>query len=451
MNLKSVKSWLILALCASSIVNFFLQSESVRLLSAALTLIVFALALPGARRFTGVLSLIMFISALFIHLRTGGGLYATAEIIVANLPLITLIIAVPLLSVPWKEEGYFSSVQTLIRRWHANSRRIFAGISGFIFIFGPVLNLGILRLVHDMVKDLKLSERLLARAYLTGFSAIVIWSPFFASTAYVLYLLDVPIADYVPIGLPFAILQLVIGNLLFWFAAKKLARSRRELPPEAVPALSAADRNNILYLILMLSVIIVSIFAIEIFTRYPIMIIVVMVSVLFPFAWGAVRNKWRRLRAQLAEYKSNSVTSMDNEIIMLVSAGMFGASLSGTPLSAGIQEVFVSVSSFSFPLFGAGIILIIMILGAAGLHPIAVVAVLASQMSPELIGARPETLALFIMIGWSAVAVISPVMALNVLVSQYLNRSSYEVGIGSNALYLACLVGIGTLYASLFC
>jgi len=143
------------------------------------------------------------------------------------------------------------------------------------------------------------------------------------------------------------------------------------------------------------------------------------------------------------------MSSMDNEVLMFISAGMFGAVLSGTSVSSGIQEVFITVAGFSFILFCLAVLAVMAVAGVIGLHPLVMVTVFVSQMNPDLLGARPEALALLLMIGWAIMAIISPITPLNLIVSSSVNRSSFETGIRYNGLYLVCLAVMGTLYVTL--
>lgn len=448
MNLRTVKGNLFLLLCLCYVVDFFAESESVTLLTAAAVLASFVLGLFGVRRFYGIMGLVMASSAVWLTLRKGGGLDDIAHNVVTNLPLISLLIVVPLLSIPFREEGYFASVKALIRSWTTNAGRIFAAISAYLFVFGPVLNIGALRIAHDMIKDLKLDERLLARSYFTGFSTVITWSPFFASVTLVMSLLDVSVAGYVPVGLPFAVLEMLAGFALFWLTSRKMAVSR-EGPPAAARALTREDRNRALVLVGMMLAIVASIFCLEALLGYPIILIVVLVSMAVPVLWAAVRNKWRQLYAQFAEYKRHSVAAMDNELVLFVSAGMFGGALAGTSASEGIQSVLGAAASFSFPLFCVGIVFAMGLLGLIGIHPILAVTVILSQLDPAAIGARPEALALLFMVGWVTMAIISPVTPLNFLVSRFLNRSYLEVELKYNAWYLVCLAALAALYVTL--
>jgi len=450
MNLRSVKGNLFLLLCLGYVADYFTKSDTVTLLTAAAVMASFVLGLFGVRKLYGFMGLVMASSAVWLTLRKGGGLDNIAHNVVTNLPLISLLIVVPLLSIPFREEGYFASVQALIRSWTTNARRIFAAIGAYLFVFGPVLNIGALRIVHDMIKDLELDERLLARSYFTGFSTVITWSPFFASVALVMSLLDVTVAGYVSVGLPFAFLEILVGYGLFWLTSRKAAPVSGGEALPAGDALTREDRNKVLALLGMMLAIVASIFCLEAILRYPIILIVVLVSMACPVLWAAFRNKWRQLYAQFVEFKRHSVAAMDNELVLFVSAGMFGAALAGTSASEGIQSVLGAAASFSFPLFCVGVLCAMALLGLAGIHPILVVTVLLSQLDPAAIGARPEALALLFMVGWVIMAIISPVTPLNFLVSRFLNRSHLEVGLKYNAWYLACLTVLTAFYVTLF-
>jgi hypothetical protein len=451
MDLKTAKSNLMITLCILYIVNFYLHADVLTILTVLIIAVIFALGLMTVRKFYGILSLSMAGFSVWMTLRSGGGLFDVAEITMSNFPLLMLIIVVPLLAIPFKEEGYFASVQTLIRSWNTNARRIFVSIAGFLFVFGPILNIGAMRIVHEMIKDLALNARMIARAYFTGMSTAFTWSPFFASVALVLFMLDTPVTGFISIGLPFSVLQLALGYGLFLLGLRVKGETRRRNDGLAadVPPLAPKDRNNLVIMLVLLIAVMASIFVVEIMLGYPIMFVVVMVSIAFPILWGAVRNRWRQLYDQFLAFKSTSMSAMDNEVLMFISAGMFGAALGGTSVSSGLQELLITLASFSFILFCLTVLAVMAAGGLIGIHPLVMVTVFVSQMNPDLLGARPEALALLFMIGWVIMAIVSPITPLNLIVSNSVNRSSFETGIRYNGLYLICLAVMGTVYVTL--
>jgi hypothetical protein len=136
---------------------------------------------------------------------------------------------------------------------------------------------------------------------------------------------------------------------------------------------------------------------------------------------------------------------MNNEIVMFLSAGLFGSSLSGTVVAKGIQVFLNEVSATSFLLFIAVVMSIVLLLTFVGIHQIVVITTLVTQMNPETIGARPEALALLLMVSWSASAVLSPINPLNLLVSGFVGKSSLSVGLRLNGFYLLTMLISGAV------
>lgn len=128
----------------------------------------------------------MFISGVGIHLISNNVIAVIANDIVANVPLLVLFILVSLISIPLKIAGYFDSVEHFMKKLRGNPRKLYACISFSLFFLGPILHIGVIRLFHEMIKDLKIDVIILAKSYIVGFSTVLLWSPYVASVALVL-------------------------------------------------------------------------------------------------------------------------------------------------------------------------------------------------------------------------------------------------------------------------
>ncbi|MFG6114811.1 hypothetical protein ACGTN9_06455 [Halobacillus sp. MO56] len=318
---------------------------------------------------------------------------------------------------------------------------------------GPVLNLGSIRVLHETIKDIKLSSVLLAKSYLVGFSTVILWSPYFASVALVLYYLEVPFASYVPLGLTMAVIQMVIGNLLFRFYSRANGTEKGKQEEAAITELKEVNsqqnsmhRKKLWSLIGIITLLMGSIFLLEYITKWPMMFLVSLVSVGYPLLWSLVTRQWKRVEKHFMEFKDRSLPRMNNEVVLFISAGLFGKALQGTIIAASIRKFLNHIASMSFLLFILAVMGIIVSLCFIGIHQIVVVTALVTQMDASFIGTTPEVLALLIMISWSMAAVLSPVNPLNLLVSGSVKHSGVDVGFKWNGIYLLSMFVIGTIF-----
>lgn len=451
------KSLLILSMCGLYIFNFFVNHEFLTLVLASLTLLVFLNSIVSARKFPRLFSIFMFLAGFIIIILKGGGLLTIANGILMNLPLLTLIILAPLISIPIKAGGYFQSIHYFLEKMASNARLMFASISAFLFCFGPILNLGSIRVLHEMISDLKLNPILLAKAYLVGFSTAILWSPYFASVALVLFYLDLAVSNYIFLGIGFAIIQLIIGNILFWLYLKKDEAEHKtvHLSP-TIDHLNRVDSNERVNhskkmgsLFLILIFLLGMIFGLEHLTKWPMMLLVSLISIVFPILWCTFMKIWPKAKHHYKEFTVNLGKTINNETVMFISAGIFAKSLIETNFTNSINHVLNGVASTSFLLFSILVIVVIVILSYVGIHPIVVVTVLIVQIDPAMIGTTAEVLTLLFMISWSMSAALSPINPLNLLLSSSLGKSGVIIGLKWNGLYMLSMFITGILFVYL--
>lgn len=139
-----------------------------------------------------------------------------------------------------------------------------------------------------MVAGLKLRPKVLANFYLIGFTSAMLWSPYFASVAIVLYEVGADIHKYVMLALPVAIVHLFVGNLLFSF-------KKNELNQNVWVNVSSHENNkktdrihliNISKLFGFLLMLISLLLVIETVTKLPMLLIVSLIAIFLPTIWG---------------------------------------------------------------------------------------------------------------------------------------------------------------------
>lgn len=442
-NLLMIKSNILLTMCILYILHFFTDLYSIKLILATLTGIAFVLCIPKATYVPKYLSILMTIIGVYIGVINENGIEAIVDGVIKNVPLLTLILLVPLLSIPLEIGGYLKEIRFYIQKFINNPKKTFVNIVLYIFLLGPVLNLGVVRVVHDLINKLNINEKLLGKAYLTGFSAVIIWSPYFSSVALVLFLLEIPVLEYLPFGLMLAIIVLVIGILVF----KNEEITTKEITIEENQVENTLkNRKKSIKMFFSIFVLIVSAFLFEFLTKWPMMLIISIISVIFPIIYVCSYRKFTDFKRHIKIFRTEIVISMNNEVVIFVSVGIFGQAISGTNFANKIAFLFFQVSSYSFIIFLIVIAAFIISLSFAGIHPIIFVTAVMTQISPKVIGTSPIVLALITMLSWSISAVISPSNPLNLLVSQYVKQPSIVVGLKLNWIYLLAISVAGITY-----
>lgn len=445
-------------MCTSYILFFLTSVSFFKYLMAVLALIVFIICIPKSKPLPKYFSMLILVISISILVRKGEGIEGVLLAISTNVPLLTLLILVPLISIPIKSGSYIDSIYYYLGRMVKVPIKLFSSVSISVFLLGPILHLGSIRLINEILKDLQLKKDLLAKAYVTGFSTIALWSPFLGSVALTLYYLDISIANYIYFSLPLAFILLIVGNLLFLLNDKRSYRNQKGSNISTDGSRNSLHQNQgenekhlfILFKLCFLIVLfIISVLLMEKITQWPMMFIISIVSIITPVIWSIVFRKRAELIEHVGIFKNQSVPNMNNEVVMFLSAGLFATALSGTSFAQSVNILLQQISSISFLVFAIATVLIVLVTTLIGVHPIVVITILVTQIDPAFIGARPESIALLLMLSWSISAVLSPTNPLNLIVSESVKQSSFTVGFRLNGFYVVMMFVVGLTYVYL--
>jgi hypothetical protein len=164
-----VKSLLILAMCLAYIVQYLTNSYIFVFFLVGFCVVVFLFSISVAQTLPRYFGVGMFITGMIINILKGNAIEGTVNGILANLPVLSLVILVPLLTIPFKIGGYFDSIHFYMEKFALRLRNLFGSITILMFCLGPILNIGTIRILHEMIKDIKLAPEILAKSYLVGF------------------------------------------------------------------------------------------------------------------------------------------------------------------------------------------------------------------------------------------------------------------------------------------
>jgi hypothetical protein len=439
----SLKTLAIIVMCVIYITHFFLQIDQLEWIIFVLAVFIFGssiIHLRGIPKYTGI---ILTASGLSIIVYTGQGIQELMDGFIVNLPLLILILLVPLISMPLKTSGHFKAVQDMMKKWLGDAKKTFITLTSILFFLSPVLNLGTIRIVHDMVSKLRIHPAILAKSYMIGFSSIVLWSPYFAAVLLPTYYLNISVVSYFPYGFGLSLVQFSVGMFIFflWIKTSKLTVTT-DLEIGSAP-FNKHLYVRIIQLVFLLISLIAVILLLEAWTGWPITMLVTIISISFPIVWGVFKRNWGQMKEDFSQHLHSITHSMNNEIVLFLGAGLFGSALSSTVLTEWIRIFLIDVSSYSFIVFILVIMFTVAILAFVGVHQIIVVPILAMQMNPEMIGTSPIVLVLTLVFAWSFSTLLSPLNALNLMISSLLSRSPLIVGVRWNGLFAFVMLAIG--------
>jgi hypothetical protein len=445
--MAALRSGLILSMCIAFLAMYFIQANWLQIIVSVLALASFLAGAASAGKLPRILGLLMMSMGIAIEWMKGTGLSGISQGLFLILPLLCLIVLAPLLSIPLKLGGYFASVSKLLILSRRRPRRLYAGITGTLFVISPILNLGAVRIIHEFLNELKLPPYFTARSYVTGFACAAFWSPYFASVSLNLFYLQVPYQTYAGYGFGLACLSLLLSISLFRLQERRRPAAAMETAsalaaperPDAPPSLSSHDRKQLVKLLLFVLFVIAVCLVIETITRWSMLIIVSLVSAAVPLLFAAVLGDLTRMRPLLKDFAARSVPMLSNEIVLFMSAGMLAYALQGTPVMNLLSVYLADLADRSFLLFALAVIAIVLSLSFVGIHQIATIGALAMQFSTVDLGISRLAVAMLLILSWTVSFSLSPFSGLNLMVSRFTQLPGRQVGLAANGLHMLLL------------
>jgi hypothetical protein len=424
-------------------VNYFLDATFLRIFLSSLTFIVLILCIFHADKIPKMMGIVLLGLSLLIGVVNETSILSILNGFQKNLPILTLILLAPFITIPLKMSGYLHSTFYLMEELKKKPNKAFFGLSGFIFVISPILNIGAVRITHEIIKELDFKQTFLAKTYVIGYTTALVWSPYFASVAMVLHLMKVEMSSYILIGFIFALLQFLLGNLLFRLRTsnkKEIQRSTDNATGhlediQSYPNHLAGHYRNIIKLFFMIITVISLLIVLEYITRLPMLLLVGLSALVIPIIWGVISKKTRPTLGEMKDFIFH-LDQASNEIVLFISAGLFASVLVNSPASNVFDQLFLSTASISSLLFITLVVFLVVFLTFIGIHQIIVVPLLVIQVDPELIGLSPLLLSFVFIMAWCVSIALTPISATNMLVSNLLKEKWWKVGIKWNGLYV---------------
>lgn len=442
--MEKLKSNLLILVLLLYFFNVFIGNEYSAVLLSILAFLLLLVTIPASKPVTQVMGISLLATGFFVSLfMNHSNLLESIQGTQLNLPLLILILMAPLLSIPLKSGTYLDAPMAYIEQVKERPKQLFLSISGFLTLLAPILNVGSVRILDDLMRNRNLPSELLGRSYFTGFSTAMVWSPYFGSVALVLYYLDIPYSEYFIVGMLFACTQLLTGNLLFAVRSRNIepGKSNEEVLQEKIRILPL-----IIKFMISLGLLIVALIFLESLTQLSMLVLVSMLSLIIPALWMLVEGKWKVFVQQVILYKNQVTKGSGNEIVLFLSAGLFGSAISNSSISIWIRSILLQISEASFFFFVIFIVFTIMFFALIGFHQIITIPILVMQIDPASLGVAPIVLAFVFIMAWFMSAIISPINAITILISNALNRKFFTVSFRWNGLYVLSMFLVGSVF-----
>ncbi|QHS23362.1 hypothetical protein GWK91_10535 [Virgibacillus sp. MSP4-1] len=417
-----------------------LNYDTMNLVLQVLCIFVFLMVYKKLNPKRKVLTGSLFFLGILIHFFQGYTGLNLFNGITQNLALLSIIILAPLLSIPLRQEGIIDGVVTMFEKRNDDEQKTFYGTSGFMLSLAPILNMGALRIVHGFLKDINIQPKMLSQAYYSGFTPSIIWSPFFASVGIVLFTMEMSYLNYMPIGMTFAVIQILIG-----FFILRPRKSDDDIPEQVSLKEDNQNKNLVLLLIFVVSLLILLVLQ-EAIIDQPMLTLVCMNCMIIPVVWAVIRQKQGRMKEVFLPYKKQVANGINMEIAIFLSAGLFGNALVNTRIVDVVGAILVWSSQISIFLLFLLILLLVTIMALFGMHQIIVVPIILTLLLSTDIQVSAMAIAFMCTFAWMLSSAISPLNALNIIISSCVRKDGWTVAYRWNGKYFFAVTLCAFIY-----
>jgi hypothetical protein len=406
-------------------------------LLVTLVIIAFFISWPWMATFPKVMSGVLVIFGNLIFFLYNGNRDYWMEAILNNVALVSLFITVPLLSYPVKNGGYIEYMDRFVSKYLKKDIKKVAFVTALTCIVSSFLNLGSLRVMHDLFSGrFSYLNKIFVRSLVQGFSLAAFWSPYFAGVAIILHLVGVRFISFIGYGLIMVLICYVTSVFINYLYLKK------ENEIEATTSLLAAtiDENEEgvelgriqhkqgIELIIAFIGLFLALFFLEKWLDYNVLLLISIVAISYSIIWSLLIRKMKEYVFSLKSYFTEVVPNIHTESIMIISATFFSQMVLLTEFPTYLSSLFFTISQLSIILTIFTIILTCVI-SSFFIHQVLPISIFATTLSPEIIGLKPELFVLTLVISWGITPLLSPVSAANLLAGNLFRTKGFEIGL----------------------
>ena len=387
---RTTRSAATFCLGVSLIANVFFASSMLDDLNLMLMVGVIALSFAASTGSSRVIGILLFGSSIALLLHSQAPLDVWKQALRENSYLIAMFVLVPLLSIPVQHGGYGESLREVFVRYANTDSRYYALVSIMAAFVGVLISIAAVPLTYEVSRasGCNYDEKLLASALSRGFITCMIWAPTSATIALVVQLTGIDWVDFFPCALACALVAGTVGFLMT-LAREKTADAPSGRVEEPV---GAFDARKVVELGAGALLLIASIATVSQLGGLSIIIVVAMASLVCPVVWMAIV---KRLPTYVKEFKgdyfNNKLPQVKNQILLFAGAGFLAQSIGYSHVGDAMAEVLLQLTGQNVLLLTIAIIAVTLATLAAGIHPIAVVAVVGGQSALRSAALRPST------------------------------------------------------------
>lgn len=355
--------------------------------------------------------------------------------------LVAMFTFAPLLHLPFSFDDYQQELKNVAKaHMHtlvpfnfliALATHMFAALTGFAaFAIMYHLFLHISRL-YD-AEDIFIST--LGRSYATsGF-----WGTSWVSVALVVSELHIPWYRLIAVGTIFTLVSIVIILLSIKL---KMIRNPRRFPTLTPDKDATVDWRRVWIMIGLSISIVAAILILSLISGWSLLAIVSLVGLIFPVLIALIQKKGKEYRQGTKDYASKFLIKARVNTCIFSTAGLLAYALEISKVGEKIPGLIPSAFMGVPYMLVLTLMLLIIIPGQFGIHPVATGTTLVAVIVPSMLGLTVPEFALAIICAWLLSNMLSPFSALNLTLSGLSDRSTWQTGLKLNWAYgLTCLL-----------
>lgn len=267
-----------------------------------------------------------------------------------------------------------------------------------------------------------------------GFGAAGFWSPVFGNMVTLLALYPTLVwADIFPVGLALAQVTLLVGFMLN--RKDRLGGSADHDSGTSVAELLRDGLPLLIPMLCFMGLLLTVSRSLGIVVSAAVVMLAPLTALLFYLATGNRGRRWAHARDNLRETAA-SYPRLASEALVFMAAGCAGSVMAAAFPATWAQGIGNVLDQWPF-FAHAFLLLAIMGMALAGVHPVLSAVFLASTITPDLLNLPPVTHMAALLTGWGLSAVLTPFSVLSLTASRYAGTSLYDISFGRNWLFAA--------------
>ncbi|WP_260508066.1 hypothetical protein [Cytobacillus firmus] len=176
------------------------------------------------------------------------------------------------------------------------------------------------------------------------------------------------------------------------------------------------------------------------------LLLVSMVCVIVPTGWIVLRNQKKAVKEEVSLYKGK-ILAQKMEICLFLSAGLFGNSVSHTPVKQLLEQSMHWSAQQSIGILFLFIILFVTLMAFLGVHQIIVIPLILTSLNfAEMPNITEVSVAFMCIFTWMLSSSVSPLNAMNIIISQCVQKNGLTVAFRWNGAYFISVTGMAFLY-----